>query len=287
MGVRAEFELLLADLFDGQPDPIRNQRLDELLQAHPELQDEYLAQVQMHAILQWRGGQAAAPSETQAPKSEPFTLVASRWRSFAASLIVVAACVAVMLLWWTPETHATTDVMEQLVDLNIDLTQARSRDERIRIFEAHAETLETTLASAELPPEDRKLAEALLENGRELAKEVNPATEAVRFNELADKLVARLELANASQDERRMTQLLDAYNRVNEVGVKENLKLALASASIDADKKKKLAGATTHHVARTHRVETMIDRNPEPARRMFQKAMKGHFHKKKHKKPAE
>ena len=109
MDARAELEQLLASLLDGPSDAARNQRLDELLRSHPELHGEYLDQLRLHALLQWRGGKVPAqvkpPIETEIARP-------ARWRSgrsLAAALLVLAAGVALFFMLHTPETQAAPD----------------------------------------------------------------------------------------------------------------------------------------------------------------------------------
>lgn len=290
MDTRAEFEALLADLFDGKADVSRQRRLEELLRSNPEWQAEYLDHMQLHALLQWRGGKIApTPSVEQEyadPAPRPVAAGAPRWRSgrgLAAALLVVAASVAVFFLWFTPKAQATPDLFERLLEWNLELTQANTPAERNRIYAEQAAALKATLAQADLPAEDRKLAESFLDTGSMLAKNVDRAAEAERFGDLADKLVARMETATAEQDEQRVVQLADAIGRVTEVGVQANCKLAEAS-NLDASRRHKLAQFASRDAARSNQVGKIIERHPEPARKVIHKAMKGHFHKtKKHK----
>ena len=107
MEPRAELERLLGDLLDGPPDVSRNERLDALLRAHPELHGDYLDHLQLHALLQWRAGKAP-PQTIPAPQSDkatplpvPVSASAPRWRTarrLAAALLVLAASLAAFFL---------------------------------------------------------------------------------------------------------------------------------------------------------------------------------------------
>ena len=288
MDVRAEFEQLLADLFDGPPNAARNQRLDALLRAHPEFQGEYLDHLQLHALLQWRGGKVVPQDKAQFAKprdGHPWAFSGRSSRGLAAALLALAACLALFFFLQPPEAQATPDLVVRLIDWNLDLTQARSRDERSRIFEERAGNLKSTLAQTELTPEDRALAESLFDASSQLTRNVDPMAEADLFNDIADKLVARIDAATQANDEKRTVQLADTYGRLKELGVDANLDRAVASGAIDAEKKQKLA--TLCHANRTNRLAEIVDRNPEsPSRKAIRRAMKGQFHKtKKHQKP--
>lgn len=289
MEARGELEHLLTDLLDGPPDALRNQRLDELLREHPELQVEYLETMQLHALLLWRGGKVQ-PQDRRVDESDkvqrvPETVVAS-WRAtgtrgIAAALLFLAASVALFFVWHAPEAHAMPDVVERLIEWNLDLTQARSREDRNRIYDEQAVRLKATLASAELPAEDRKFAQTLLDNSAWLATNVDPAAEADRFDAIAEKLVTQMDEATTALDEKRIVQLADAYRRLTEVGVDANLALAAASNPTDPVKKQKLAHSFLRHSARTSQVTEIIERNPEHSRRLIHRATKGQFHKTK------
>ena len=67
----------------GPPDGSRNQRLDALLRAHPELQADYLDHLQLHAMLQWRAGKVPQAATQIADKAiaQPVSHAQARWRS--------------------------------------------------------------------------------------------------------------------------------------------------------------------------------------------------------------
>lgn len=289
MEAHAELECLLAEQFDGPPDATRNQRLDDLLRAHPELQEDYLDYLQLHALLQWRAGKALpqttpAPTSTpEAPLPVPVSASAPRWRTargLAAALLVLAASLAAFFLFHIPEAQATPDLVERLIDWNLDLTQAQTPEERTRIYESQAAELKAKLADAELPPEDRVLAESLVENSVLLVKKIDFDAEYERFTDIADKLVVRMDSATTAHDEKTLLQLAAAFERVNEVGVKENLARARTLVVQDAERKQKWERARMRHANMTTQVADIIERNPEPSRKAIRKAMKGHGHKK-------
>jgi hypothetical protein len=263
--------------------------LNALLREHPELVAEYLETMQLHALLLWRGGKVQPHPQPACDVSKtpgvPETVVSSwrvtRTRGIAAALLFLAASVALFLVWHAPEAHATSDVVQRLIDWNLDLTQARSPDDRNRIYDEQAANLKTTLASAELPAEDRKLAQTLLDNSAWLATNVDPAAEADRFDAIAEKLVTQMDEATTARDEKRIVQLADAYRRLTEVGVDANLALAAASNPTDPLKKQKLAHTFLRHSTRTSQVTEIIERNPERSRKLIHRATKGQFHKTK------
>jgi hypothetical protein len=297
MNPRAEFEQLLAELLDSPPDPARNQKFNELLTAHPELQDEYLDHMRLHALLQWRGGKIA-PQDTpkDSPKvEEPATLPmrdnVSRsrrgWRvgrRLAAAAVLFIAGIGLLLLFQAEEAQAMPDIVDRLIAWNLDLAEAQSREERNRIYQNEAVSLEASLAKTELAPDDRELANTLLRNGSKLAKEIDPAAEAESFSEIADKLVARMDAATRVQDEERIVKLATTYERLTAVGVTANLERGFAVAHLDMEQKQQLDRAKVRYNARGKHFAEIMARNPEANRKMIHRPTKGHHpHKgKKH-----
>ena len=81
--------------------------------------------------------------------------------------------------------------MERLIDLNVDLLQAESRDERARIYAGKERDLKVMLVKASLPADEREFAKTLLETGSWLTKNNDPMAEAERFDDIADKVVVQ------------------------------------------------------------------------------------------------
>lgn len=59
MNAHAEFVQLVSESFQRSLDAAGTQRLRDLLRDHPEFQDDYLEQVQLHSALEWWSGRAA------------------------------------------------------------------------------------------------------------------------------------------------------------------------------------------------------------------------------------
>jgi hypothetical protein len=278
MDAHAKLERLLADQIDGGPNEARSQKLAALLRAHPELQADYLDQMQMHALLQWRAGSAVPAQRRTAIADTPAPIGRSRRRLMAA-LFVTAASLAALFLFYAPEAQATPDLVDRLVELNVDLAQTSVPEERTRIYEEKAADLKVTLANAKLAPDDRALAESLLENSKWLTGNADPMAEAERFNDIADQFVTRMDAATTAKNEKRIVQLAGNYQRIAEVGIDSNLERAAAGVT-DADKKSKLEHTAGRHASLTKRLAEIVQRNPEPSRRAIHHAMKGRKTKK-------
>lgn len=94
-----EFKQLLTKLLEGPVDQRAVDRLSQLCLKHPELGEEYAAQVQIHALLHW---QQATTSQAEhlprPPVDEPHRTRGVRWRSVAGlGGIAVAVAIAVAI----------------------------------------------------------------------------------------------------------------------------------------------------------------------------------------------
>jgi hypothetical protein len=274
MSGRAELEQLLARLVDGPADAAANRRLGELLRTHPELQGEYLDHLQLHALLQWRGGAAGAGGTGLRPevvtagrRSRPLR------RGLAAALVLLAAGLGAPLLFRSPEARATPDVVERLIDWNLDITQAPSPDARQRAHHREKVSLRAALAQADLSPQDRQLAETLLENGAWLAANDDPTAAADRFNALSDELLARMDAATSKKDARNVRRLADFYRRVAERGIQANVERAERSGALDFQRRRKLERVLLRDAERTEKLAALLERAPDASRKEVRRAL--------------
>ncbi|MSQ93479.1 MAG: hypothetical protein EXR98_02860 [Gemmataceae bacterium] len=284
MNARAELEQLLADVFDNPPDEMRNQKLREMLHAHPELQEPYLEQVHLHALLQWRGGVAVPKdlprheTEKAVPAPAANALPTRGWtarRGLTAALLFMVATVAVALIFLLPEAQARPDLVESLVDWNLNIAQM-PLVERDGIYAGQVESLKATLAKGEFSRDDRSIAAEILDNSNWLTKNDDPIAKAHRFNEIADKLVDRLVAVTATRDESRIVKAADAYRRLAEQGVDANVERVVAIGFLNIETKAKLEKVQLQDEMRAKKLEQIIERNPEPARKTLRRILKGH-----------
>lgn len=278
-----ELEQLLVGLMDGTPDIDRNRRLGVLLHEYPELQSNYLDYLRLHALLQWRAGNHAPMTNPQDPARnvQPAVMPISRssrarWlgRGLVAAALLLAVSVGYLFSPSSPPP-VTPDVVERLVDWNLDLAQTRSPDERQRIYIGQAADLQATVTKTLLPPEDRELAETLLENSSWLARNDDPMAAADRFNDIADKVVSRLDAATNAHDDKRIVLLANTYSRLMEVGVDANLERVIASGNLDVEGQKKLETAMSRGGKQAKKLALFMERNPDASNKAIRRAMKG------------
>src|SRR5262249_30086992 len=144
-----------------------------------------------------------------------------RW--VAAALILLALGGTAWFVFPTPQAQGAPDLVERLIDWNLELTQARTPEERGRIYEQHAAYLRDALRNATLPEEDGRLAEHLLATGSWLAEPADPIDEAERFHDMADTLLEKMNSATERQDFDRVGKIAKLYSKVAERGVVANL----------------------------------------------------------------
>lgn len=124
-------------------------------------------------------------------KMPPIRLVA------VASLILVVLTAFGWMLVSPDQSRASSDVVDRLFELNLDMANANSLQERKRLFDEHVPALRLDLQKSQsiLAPEDRELADDLLAHGVWLVSNEDLIEEADRTNGLADKLADRVDAA--------------------------------------------------------------------------------------------
>ncbi len=284
MDAHAELEQLLAEMFDRPPDAARNEKLQSLLHAHPELQGPYLEQMQLHAMLQWRSGRGTAATQLRSDTEPAAAASQGRgWRSrraLAAVLLFTAASLGFVMFIMLPEAQAGPDLVEHLVDWNLDLALVPRLEERDQLYVESVVGMKATLATAKLSKPDRSLADTLMENSSWLVRNDDPVAKAKRFNEIADMLVDRLNAVTSTTDEKRIEKLAHAYRRLAEHGVDTNVNQALAQGPMDGDKTKTLEQVLIQDEKRAKKIEQIIEKHPEPGRAAIRRGMKGfHLHR--------
>ena len=303
---KREFASLLSALVDGSIDAAGNERLCELMQLDPALQDQYLDILRLHGLLYWRAGRAVQPPRTSRVENEvnrpnadveeiperlpQFSQVSriQRWK-FQAVRAVAMLCLGmgvgfILNMSLAPSQREeklleSLDVVEELVGWNLDIAQAQTHEERQKLYENQADSMRNLLSESSLSGEDKDLARTLVETGAWLASNDDPMAEAERFGEIADKLLARIDSASAARDKPRLNQFANAYRQLTEVGVSENLKRAIAANAHDPKHKRKLDHLIAGDDGRVKKLEEMLQRQSESNSKAIHRALKGHRHK--------
>jgi hypothetical protein len=141
-----------------------------------------------------------------------------RWAAVAAVLFIGVIIVGLLMPGRTIASQS--NVVERLVDWNIELTNA-SLNERQRLL-AKAEPFlmqELEKARPSLSPEDRAMAESLLEHGRWLATHDDPIAEAERAADIADKMLWIADAAEKQGKKTESEQCAMRYGKFMDLGV--------------------------------------------------------------------
>ena len=123
-----EWETLLADLLAGQLDAHRKARLQELLRSHPELQQIYLEQLELDALLHWRAGGANAPADL--PTAEPVLFSQStpaprRIFPFPTLSQWAAAALVIVGLSWAIQRPTTQSIVREETPPEVECLDAQ------------------------------------------------------------------------------------------------------------------------------------------------------------------
>jgi hypothetical protein len=202
----------------------------------------------------------AVPRRFRFPRLTP-----PRWA--VAALLLLTVGLSVWLLWPAPAVHASGDLVEQLIDWNLQLSEAPTPAERNRIYDQQAAVLKKELLQAKLPAEDRELAEKLLDTGSWLTEHDDPLDEADKFDEVADHLVQRMQSADARGDGKEMSRLARHYRRVAERGIGAKLDRMEEASAADAERQKKLDRLAQRDDRRAEALEGMLEHAPHAAPR--------------------
>jgi negative regulator of sigma E activity len=242
------------------------------------LQQEYLDYLQLHALLHWRTGQVAPSVKLEPKKLAPrrsFTLRMPRRLAVAAG-ILLAVTIGVVSFYYSAQTAlASGDVVDRLVQLNIEMTKSRTQDERKRIYDEQIANIKVMFKKAAWSQEDQELAETLLENSHFLTSADDPMTEAERFNEIAEKIVSRMNVATNRKDEKRLMTLAAAYQQFTELGVKANVDRAVAAGVLNFEHKQRVERLALKDEKQVSKLAEILERNPEASRRAIRRILKG------------
>jgi hypothetical protein len=253
------------------------EKLAQLDQAWREMPLPPEADKARHAFVQ-RLPQPASPGSDarHAGRSLP-----SRW-AVAASILLLLGMSA--WLFMSPMQAQAADVVGRLVDLNLDLTQAPLA-ERAQLFAHSAEPLKRDLQRADLPAEDRELAEQLLANGSWLVENDDPLAQADRFNDLADRWLDRLDKAATRTDAKEAKRLARQFHRIASVGVHSNVERAEAAGKVNDEKaNKRLEKIRQRDAKRLERLSWLAASGPAASHKEIKEALNAAKHAKKERK---
>ena len=240
--------------------------------------------------LRARQSDATPMSVPAAPRPRRTRWLLSPHWAVAASLLLAFGVVAWLLVPGDNQVaEASPDLVDQLVALNLDLTQAGSLEERGQVYAERAEGLKQAIQQAvaeqKLGEDDRELAEKLLETSSILADNDDPIDHADRFNEVADKLLEKMNSAIDRKNARKIDGLGKNYNKLVEHGINANLDKVQAARAIGPEREVKVARITQRNAERVKALESMAQRAPSSSRKEIKQAIKASEKRNKNKGP--
>jgi hypothetical protein len=196
-----------------------------------------------------------------------------RWALAAAVLFLVSG--GVYLCW--PESppvgqEPPADVVERLIDWNLALTHSEDPAGRRQTHDNEAPQLRSAVAEADLPDDDRDLAESLLASGEFIAVQTDPMDQVDRFNDLADKLLAQIDSATTRKDAKKLKRLANLYRRIAEQGIHANLD-RLEEGALNPQRAKKIERLMRRETDRANRLMVLLDQVPRASRKDLRQAL--------------
>jgi hypothetical protein len=157
------------------------------------------------------------------------------YRRMAAAFAVLAASlvIGIGLSAWLPQrpkdngqrqqavAHAKPVVVEELIEWNLELTEAEIPTERQQLVRERLPQLQAKIQSSNLSTEDRAFAEQLLVHAQRMSEAADPVEEAEAFHGLADTLLVRLDTMVDDPDRSEFYAKL--YSQVRDRGIDANL----------------------------------------------------------------
>ncbi len=194
-----------------------------------------------------------------------------RWL-VAASILIVAA-ISGGLFMRASTRHRLNGCRGTAGRLEPEPGSCPSVVERGQIYADHVTRFQDELKRAEVPAHDRDLVQTLLERAPELVRIPDPLAEADRFNELAEKLLARMSDATQGGDTRRINQSAALYRRVAELGIEPKLEVLEASRSLDFERLRRLERLILQDSDRLNTLVKLLERAPDSSRRQIKRAL--------------
>jgi hypothetical protein len=232
------------------------------------------------------GGRLATPIDSEAAKRQLLrrVRVTERWPSPSRPVILrifrrpVWGLVAAMLVigiglgFYASRTTEGAVVVDQLVDWNLEMADAKGPADREQLYMSRASALDSAVRQASLDSEDRQLAMSLLEHGAWLVKHDDPVDEAERFSELADQLIVRLDRAAAANDQQAMQRLGRDCERLIQRGVHARLQKIRNQHLPPSDMAKRLDRLAKRQSERERRIANMAQNHPNAALKRLRKS---------------
>lgn len=245
-------------------------RLRRLEQAVREMPDPEGAEAAREAFLQ----RLPAPGAVRRPGRDRILRRVAGWGAAAAAAMLLAAGAALFLMDAGDAQRAeASDVLDQLVDWNLEMTGAGSTADRSRLYESRAGELERRVRGGALAAPERELASSLLENGVRLIRTVDPLSEAEGFTDVSAVVVRQMGDAAARGDAKRAKRLNTYYAHLMQRGVNAKLSRLDASAPRSPEHERALEKLLRRHAALRDQLTGMLEASPAATREEIRRAL--------------
>jgi hypothetical protein len=210
------------------------------------------------------------------PRPLPRPAVFRRLGAWAAAAAILIA--AGLGIWFAvkPNPPPPSNVIDQLIAWNLDLSQVRDKIERQRLFQARLDVIKTEVQSSPLGDEEKQLADKLLDTAAWLTENDDPLDEADRFSDLADEMVERLQAAPKAD----ASHLAKRYTDMARTGINANMERL---PKVPADRALKLEKLIQHEQMRAEQLSAAMKHASAAARPELRNALAvtgNHPHKK-------
>ena len=148
----------------------------------------------------------------------------------AGLLLVVGLSLSILLLLSQP-ADASTDLVGQLVDWNVEMAQAPNQFERSRLYHEREVAFSKSLAHNTLSADESTLAKALFEQGFWLSEHDDPLAAADRFCSVNELLASQGQRDAAKKNYRASAVRVSESQRIRRAGIEANLVLVSKQAS--------------------------------------------------------
>lgn len=199
---------------------------------------------------------------------------AAPWVVSAAAAVLLAAGIGLLILWSSAgQTAEASAALDRMVDWNIEMAEARSLDDRSRLYAAAAGKLDRQAHEGKWSAEEQELAGRLLENGARLVCDDDPLTDAEGFTDVAAMLVRHMGAAASKRDARAMQRLSRSYARVIQYGVNAKVERFQSGGPAVPEHDRKLEKLLRRHAELREQLAQILEDAPDASRKEIRRAL--------------
>jgi hypothetical protein len=198
-----------------------------------------------------------------------------RWRALArfslAAMLFVGLGAGVLFLWPASDVDAHPDLLDELIDWNLEISETASPVERERIYQQKGKMLSRALRHAKLNDKERALAESLLDNGAWMAANEDPVEELDRYQQVADQLLDNVR--QAGPDAGRSDRFAKQFRKINEKGVEKSLQRIKPEKIADPARKMRFNKLLHQDADRAARIQKLVENAPDMTKKELRRAL--------------